>query len=73
MRAFTGIWMPGMMPKMLHTKTKVNTVTRNGRKRMPSGPIPCRITSLRTKSMTASATFCTPFGTSPVVAFRAPR
>ena len=30
MRAFTGIWMPGMTSQMLQTKMKLNSVSRNG-------------------------------------------
>ena len=49
---------------MLQTKMNVNSVSRNGAHAMPSGPIVCRMMSLRTKSTTASARFWAPAGTS---------
>ena len=43
MRAFTGIWMTGMISQMLQTKMKLNSVSRNGVQPQPSGPIVCRM------------------------------
>ena len=53
-----------MTSKMLMKKMKKNIVMRNGSQPRPCDPIVCMITLSRMKSRLASATFCTPGGTS---------
>ena len=42
-RAFTGIWAPGMIPQMLQLRTKTNSDPRNDVYFRPSGPIVSRM------------------------------
>ncbi len=64
MRAFTGIWMPGMTSHRLLKSTKKKIVVRNGSHDMACGPMVCTRIVSRTNSTPASAAFCTPVGTS---------
>ena len=62
-RALAGNWMPGMISVMLLKKMKKNIVVSSGRKPMPSGPMVCMMTWLRTNSTPDSAMFWMPRGT----------
>ena len=65
MRAVAGIWMNGMISKMLQKKMKKKSDSRNGvHRRSPSGPIVGRTIWSSTNSTDISAKFCMPVGTS---------